>query len=427
MIRKLQGIIKSDLIKVSSQTGISTLVRIGASFIISKVLAIFVGPAGLAVMGQFNNLANILQSLSTGGITLGVTKYISEYADDKIKQSEIINNSIKVVLICSALCTLFVVLFYQLLGNYFFKNNEYNTILLILGLTLILFGFNSLIAAIVNGFKQFKLFVIINICTSIVSLIFTSIFSYFFGVQGALLSFVLSPAIVFFISWYLVRRQQWVHYNFLAIKTNKNVLKSLSRFALMAINNAVVGAIAQIAIRTFITGHMDLTVAGIWDGMNRLSAAYLLLITTSIQVYYLPTLSFIKNNKLLWKEIIKTEKIIMPITFLMFVAIFFCRGLIINVLFTKEFYLMKSVFALQLFGDFIKIASWIIAYTMYAKAMTKNLIITDNIFTFIYVAISYIFLNHTNFGLNSVYYAFILNNCIYLVFMYFFMRNKLLK
>lgn len=427
MIKKLQGIIKSDLIKVSSQTGISTLVRIGASFIISKVLAIFVGPSGLAVMGQFNNLANILQSLSTGGITLGVTKYISEYADDKIKQSEIINNSIKVVLICSATCTLFVVLFYQFLGNYFFKNNEYNTILLILGLTLILFGFNSLIAAIVNGFKQFKLFVIINICTSIVSLIFTSIFSYFFGVQGALLSFVLGPAIVFFISWYLVRRQQWVHYNFFAIKTNKNVLKSLSRFALMAINNAVVGAIAQIAIRTFITGHMDLTVAGIWDGMNRLSAAYLLLITTSIQVYYLPTLSFIKNNKLLWKEIIKTEKIIMPITFLMFVVIFFCKGLIINVLFTKEFYLMKSVFALQLFGDFIKIASWIIAYTMYAKAMTKNLIITDNIFTFIYVAISYLFLNHTNFGLSSVYYAFILNNCIYLVFMYFFMRNKLLQ
>ena len=426
MIGKIKGIIKSDLVKVTSQTGISTAVRIGASFIISKVLAIFVGPAGLAVMGQFNNLANILQSLSTGGITVGVTKYISEYADDKPKQIEIINNSIKVVLICSILSTLFVALFYRFLGNYFFKSSAYDTILLVLGLTIVLFSFNSLIAAIVNGFKQFKLFVIINICTSIISLLFTSILAYFFGVQGALISFVLSPAVVFFVSWYLVRKEQWINYNFFKIKTNNKVLKSLSSFALIAINNAVVGAIAQIAIRTFITGQMNLKVAGIWDGMNRLSAAYLLLITTSIQVYYLPTLSYIKDNKLLWKEIIKTEKIVIPITLIMFIVIFFFRSIIINILFTKEFYQMKSVFALQLFGDFIKIISWIIAYTMYAKAMTKNLIITDNVFTFIYVATSYFFLKHTHFGLSSVYYAFILNNTIYLIFITLFIRKKIL-
>ena len=427
MIGKIKAIIKSDLVKVSSQTGISTAVRIGASFIISKVLAIFVGPAGLAVMGQFNNLANILQSLSTGGITIGVTKYISEYADDKTKQLEIVNNALKIVFICSVSCTLFVVLFYRFLGSYFFNSNQYNAILLVLGLTIILFSFNSIITAIVNGFKQFKLYVVINICTSLLSLFLTAISAYFFGVQGVLLSFVLSPTIVFFISWYLVRKEGWINYNFLSVKTNRKVLKLLSGFALMAINNAVVGAIAQIAIRTFITGQMDLKVAGIWDGMNRLSAAYLLLITTSIQVYYLPTLSFIKDKKLLWKEIIKTEKIIIPISLIIFVVIFFCRGIIIEVLFTKEFYLMKSVFALQLIGDFIKIISWIIAYTMYAKAMTKNLILTDNIFTFIYVTISYYFLKHTDFGLKSVYYAFILNNTIYLVFIFLFMRNKLLK
>ena len=88
---------------------------------------------------------------------------------------------------------------------------------------------------------------------------------------------------------------------------------------------------------------------------------------------------------------------------------------------------MKSVFALQLIGDLIKIASWIIAYTMYAKAMVKNLIITDNIFTFFYVGISYLFLTHSNFGLSSVYYAYIINNLVYLVFIYFLMKKYLLK
>ena len=172
---------------------------------------------------------------------------------------------------------------------------------------------------------------------------------------------------------------------------------------------------------------MDVNTAGIWDGMNRLSAAYLLLITTSIQVYYLPILSAIQNKKLLWKEIIKTEKILIPITFCAFLLIFLFRNLIINVLFTSEFNLMKSIFVYQLLGDIIKIAAWIIAYVMYAKAMTKQLILTDNIFTFMYVGLSYLLISYLGYGLNAVYYSFIFNNIVYLIFMYFFMRNNLLR
>ena len=213
----------------------------------------------------------------------------------------------KIVFVCSSICTLLVLIGYKFLGNYFFKTNTYNSVLLILGLTLILFSFNALFTAILNGFKKYKLYITINIATSIISLLLTIGLVYYFGVYGALLSFVLSPAIVFFISWYLVRKEDWLNFDFFRIKTDRKIVKLLGRFSLMAINNAVVGAMAQILVRLFITGNMNITAAGIWDGMNRLSAAYLLFLTASIQVYYLPTLSFIKDNKILWKEIIRTE------------------------------------------------------------------------------------------------------------------------
>ena len=56
MIKKIKSVLFSDLVKISSKTGIATAVRIAGSFIVSKVLAIFVGPAGLAIMGQLNNV-----------------------------------------------------------------------------------------------------------------------------------------------------------------------------------------------------------------------------------------------------------------------------------------------------------------------------------------------------------------------------------
>ena len=423
MREKIKKALRSDLIKVSSKTGVATAIRIGASFVISKILAIFVGPSGLAILGQLANASNILQSLSTGGITVGVTKYISEYSDSREKQINIINTSLKLTFLCSAICSLGALLSYKFLGYQLFQSNKYDQILLILGITLILFSFNSLITAIINGLRNFKLYVIINISTSIISLLTTLVFVYWLGVYGALLSLVLSPAVIFFISWFLVRKEDWLNYRFFKIPFDRKSLKLLSTFSLMAINNAIVGAIAQIAIRSLITRKMNIDVAGIWDGMNKLSAGYMLLITTSIQVYYLPTLSFIKDKELLWKEIIKTEKIILPLSLLLFSIIYLFRGIIINLLFTKEFFLMKSIFAYQLFGDLIKIASWILSYTMYAKAMAKQLIITDNLFTLIYVVFSYFLMKALNYGLDAVYFAYIINNIIYLIFMYFFMKK----
>lgn len=119
MRRKIKLALKSDLIKVSSKTGIATAVKITSGFIISKILAIFVGPSGLAILGQLSNVGNIIQSLSTGGITVGVTKYIAEYSDDKEAQQKIINNSFKITFICSLLCTAGVFLSYRFLGDFF--------------------------------------------------------------------------------------------------------------------------------------------------------------------------------------------------------------------------------------------------------------------------------------------------------------------
>ena len=120
MRKKIKQAITSDLVKVSSKTGIATAVRIAASFIVSKILAIFVGPSGLAVLGQLNNVGNIIQSLSTAGITVGVTKYVSEYSDDKESQQKVINNALKLTFISSAICTAAVLLSYKFLGTFLF-------------------------------------------------------------------------------------------------------------------------------------------------------------------------------------------------------------------------------------------------------------------------------------------------------------------
>jgi PST family polysaccharide transporter len=43
------------LIKTSVLTGISTIIKVISAFVINKVIAIYVGPSGLAIVGQLQN------------------------------------------------------------------------------------------------------------------------------------------------------------------------------------------------------------------------------------------------------------------------------------------------------------------------------------------------------------------------------------
>ena len=55
-------------------------------FVVVKIIAIYVGPSGLAFIGQFQNFLSILMSFATGAINSGVVKYTAEYRDDEVEK-----------------------------------------------------------------------------------------------------------------------------------------------------------------------------------------------------------------------------------------------------------------------------------------------------------------------------------------------------
>lgn len=52
------------LIKTSILSGISQVIRIISGFIITKVIAVYGGPSGMAIIGQLQNFINIILMLS---------------------------------------------------------------------------------------------------------------------------------------------------------------------------------------------------------------------------------------------------------------------------------------------------------------------------------------------------------------------------
>ncbi|MDP4131661.1 MAG: O-antigen translocase, partial [Bacteroidota bacterium] len=300
---------------------------------------------------------------------------------------------------------------------------QYKPVFYIFGGTLLFYALNALLTSVINGFKEYKKYVISNIVGSIVGLLFSVVLAVKYTVFGALVATVTFQSIVFFITLGLIAKSYWFKWKSFLLKFNKGIAVKLGHYSLMAIVSAVTVPAGQIIVRSFIISKNSITDAGLWEGINRISGMYLMVITASLGVYFLPKLSELKSKKELRKEVLTVYKLVIPFLILTTSVIFIFRVFIIHVLFTQEFIGMRDLFAFQLIGDILKILGWVLGYLLLAKAMTKIYIIMELVNFVLLVIMSYFLVNL--YGSIGATLAFAIVYFIYFAVLCFVFRNLL--
>lgn len=412
------------LIKTSVLTAISTIIKVITAFVINKILAMYVGPSGLAVIGQFQNFSSMVMTFANGAITSGVVKYTAEYREDIEQKSRFFSTAIVITLSCSIIAGLLLNLFSSYLSSLILKSDEYTSVFVIFGFTIILFALNTLLMSILNGQKEIKKYVIVNIVSSLFSLGFTALLIMSFGLIGALYALVVNQSIIFFVTLAFVLKSSWFKLDYFKKNIDKQSLIKLSKYSAMALTSALTVPVSHLIIRNYIGENLSWDAAGYWQGIWYISSMYLMVVTSSLSIYYLPRLSEIKDNGELKKEIFNGYKIILPIVSVLALGIYISRELVVEVAFTEKFMPMLELFKWQLIGDVIKIASWLLGYLILAKAMTRAFIYTEIVSSISFVLLSTIFID--KFGLIGITYAFSLNYLLHLVMMIFIFRKRLI-
>ena len=413
------------LIKTSILSAIATVIKMINGFVVIKIVAVYVGPSGLAFIGQFQNFVSMLMSFATGAINGGVVKYTAEYREDEQEKQRLWSTALRISLGATFFTSLMLLLFHNYLSILFFKTDAYGSIFVIFAVTLVLFVLNALLLAILNGQKEIKKLTIVNIVSSFVGLLLTGTLAYFYGLYGALVSYTTGQALIFFVTLAFVIKSQWFKVQLFSRQLDKEYLNKLGKYTAMAITTALTVPVSQMIIRNYIGETLSWTEAGYWEGVWRISGTYLMVITTTLSVYYLPRLSEIQDNEELRNEIFYGYKIIMPIVISLALGIYFLKDVAILLLFTDDFMPMRDLFFYQLIGDVFKIASWLLGFIMVAKAMTKTFIITEIGFSVSFVVLSMVLIKQ--YGLIGVTMAFSINYMIYFMLMVYLFRNMLRK
>ena len=414
-----------SLIKTSLLNSIAVAIKVASALVLNKILAIYVGPAGYAIIGQYQNAVSIVVSLAGGVVGTGVTKATAEHFDNEEKQHAIWRTAIRASLVASIITGILLVLLSNNLSQWVLHQPDMSSVFVWLALTLPAMAANNLLLSIINGKKEVAIFVASNILGSILTIIVTSFLAIKFGLYGTLVAFAINPAIVLLATATIVARRDWFKIQFLWGKINRPALLELSGFAIMGLTSALTVPLSYMFIRDHIAARIGITAAGYWQASWKISEIYLMLITTTLSAYYLPRLSEIRNASDLKKEIIKVYRFVMPVVLIGAATIFLLRDFIIKTLFTPDFLPMRELFPWQLAGDIIKIGSWILAYIMIGRSMVKYYLSSEVIFSVALIILSQLMINY--FGLIGANIAYAINYLIYWLFMAAIMKYELKK
>ena len=75
-----------NLLKTSVLNGVAVLIKTATMFLLNKILAVYVGPAGYAAIGQFQNFIQMITTFAGSAVNTAVVKYTAEYYADEKKQ-----------------------------------------------------------------------------------------------------------------------------------------------------------------------------------------------------------------------------------------------------------------------------------------------------------------------------------------------------
>lgn len=411
------------LIKTGLVNGLAVIVRMLTLLGLNKILAVYVGPSGYAIIGQFQNAIQIISTFAAGAVNTGVTKYTAEYHADSSKQREIWRAASFVTVLGGLFFTFIIVALNRYLAKWFLGSEALGDVFIWFAIGLVFSAYNVLLLAILNGKKEINKYVIANISGSLFALIIVFVMVTRWGLYGALVALATYQSLSFIATFLLFIRIDFFHFNMLFGRVNREAVKRLFKFTAMALASVISVPVSHILIRNHLGQTLGWESAGNWEALWRFSGAYSMLFMTTLSVYYLPRYAEIKSYDEIKREFLYGYKILLPI-YLAFQVIVYCAfDNIVPVLFTDKFSLMEEAIEWQLLGDFLKFGSWIVAFVMHSKGMMKLFIVTEILFSVsLYFLIRYF---SGEFGFKGVGIGYAINYFFYWFIVYVAVRKNL--
>lgn len=407
--------------RVLSFSAVALAVKLIVGFVLTKLFALFLGPSGIAVLGNMKSFMQILISSSSFGMQQGIIRFTSEFKEQRDAFQKLLGTAH----IIYGLIALFIAIILFSLSDYFsvtiLQDKNYVWLFQILAIVVPFQGFHMLYFSILQGLDNYKKVVWVELIMIFCNLIFTGLSTYKFGLTGALFSVAFVPVFYFFVSASFLKSDIP---NF-KIVWFSSTAKNLFLYALMTLFSGIAFPLLFILIRNHISIVLGINEVGYWEAVNQFSFFYFILLNSIMLMYVLPKITAQTDKTFYRSQVIEYLKKIMPLFAVFLVALFLLRKYAILLLLSDEFSSIEVLFGWQLLGDFFRALTLIFSIYFHARRMAVPYIIIDALLFVLMLTLTTVFVDSC--GLIGAVKAHFISYFIYFVVTVFWLRKTLFK
>ena len=413
---------KDSFYKVLGFNSISIVLKIIMGLVSTKLSSIYLGLQGINTLENFRNFTSISDSFSQFGLQNGIVKYSA--TSHSIKQDQKVISTIFFLLLVTSFIFIFlIILNINYVKFYIFGNQSFGFLVIAYALLSPFANLQFLLLNYLQGKQGHKFVILINSIGYLLNIILSFYLIINYHLIGAMIQLIVVPIILMIISLFIIHKKV-VFFNLISIHyVNFSVIKGLLVFSLMNLVSGALTPLSFIFIRYLVQSNLSADEAGVWSSIVRISVFYMTFVSSICNLYFYPKLSKTEIFSEYKAIIAEYYRKFIPIVFLGLLLCFVLQKVVILLIYTEDFLILRDYFYLQLIADFVKSLSLIFGYLLIAKKKIWQFILFEIISLGSYCLGSYIFIEYLK--LDGVYYSLIGSLLIYFTVTYLAYRyNK---
>lgn len=377
----------------SSVIGFASVINIVIKVIRMKAVAILLGPAGVGLIGLFNNLTSVATAVSGMGIA---NSGVREIADAAGRNDElVVAKARRILFLTTIVLAVLGSSIFWLLRHYLATNVLHNSSLasqvgwlsIAVGLTIASASQNALL----NGLRRIGDMSRISVFSGILSTILGVAAIVIWGESAIVLFILLTPISIFILGHMYVSRIPKVTVSHMSILEMKEKLSSIFRLGFAFMLSGFIILFGQLLVRSIIQDKLGLDATGYFQASWAISMTYIGFVLAAMGMDYYPRLTAVINDhKLVNKMVNEQTEVSLYLAGPVILAMLALSPWVIAILYTSDFHPAVVVLQWQILGDILKIACWPLAFIMLAAGDGKKYVWSESLGIGVLVLLTFI-------------------------------------
>lgn len=364
-----------SILKSTGIFGVSHLVKIIAKVIVNKVAALYLGTIGIGIIGLVENLLSVIYGFVNFGIPASSVREIALLTNESIANKEKENRKIKIIHYWSIFSGLLGGILFAVISYFFFINFYPEDASFIwfslLGLYFLFFSVFSAKMAILQGKRELKKMVTIQVWSAIIQMVSALFCYYFFGIDGVAMAILFSALFSFILIQFY---KPIIEISSFSISIKEAFFEGLpmAKLGVVLSIGTLINQVAYYLIRLFLKDFLSFEALGIFQVSQTILIGYLSLIFVVMSNNFYPQLCNLENDKLQFEKYINQQTqfallIVLPLV----LGMYLFAPQIIVILYSTNFLDVLVVLKIALFGLILKTIAWPIGFISLVKGNKK--------------------------------------------------------